>query len=109
MEAVLSKAVAARSLKRFDEAFQGYQDVLKLSPNHPGALFNIAVYNQDFKTQSAPNSDNSEDPKANIKKLNMAVQEYENVLQYAKKPSLRKKITARIKEIRERLEFLKEE
>jgi tetratricopeptide (TPR) repeat protein len=105
IEAVLSKAVTARSLKRFDEAVQGYQKVLQLSPNHPGALFNIAVYNQDFKDQNSPNQAKTEDAGLNTAKLKSAVKEYENVLQYAKTPSLRKKITNRIREIRETLAF----
>lgn len=100
IEAVLSKAVAARALKRFDEALAGYQEVLKLSPNHAGALFNIAVYHQDFQEVT--------DPKAKVEHLTKVVKEYENVLQYTRDPALRKKVTGRITELKERLEFMKE-
>ena len=40
--------MAARTLKRYDEAKKGYEKVLSISPNNPGAIFNLTVLEQDY-------------------------------------------------------------
>lgn len=99
IEAVLSRAVAARALsfesatvrkdekdakRLLDEAQAGYQEVLKLAPNHVGAHFNLGLLNQEY-----------------LKKYEAAIKRYETVLRLEQRnKALRKDVTRRLQEAR---------
>lgn len=91
-EVVLSKAVAARALDRIDEAKQGYQKTLELKPNHPGALFNLAIIQQDYTKVEGFD--------ARIQNVREAITQFENVLNFTQDDRLRKKVQRRIEEAR---------
>lgn len=97
-EIVISKAVAARALDRIDEAKEGYKKVLTLKPNHPGALFNLAIIQQDYSQVEGFD--------ARIQNVQEAMRQYENVLNYAQDERLRKKVQTRIEEARLVLESI---
>lgn len=100
VEVVLTKAVVARSLERLDEARAGYQRALELSPHHPGALFNLAVLNQDYA--KLPEGDF--DGRARV--IQEALRSYEDLLGLAQDEGLRKKLTQRIEDGKVMLEAL---
>jgi len=91
-EIVISKAVVARALNRIDEAKQGYQKTLELKPNHPGALFNLAIIQQDYTEVEGFD--------ARIQNVKEAISQFENVLNFSQDERLRKKVQRRIEEAR---------
>ncbi len=50
---IVSRAVALRGLERFEEAQQGYEKALALSPGLPAALYNLCVLHQQYTNQYA--------------------------------------------------------
>ena len=103
IEAILSHAVAARTLKRFAEARAGYEKVLSLSPKHPGATFNLAVLDQDY-SDVPPNEFDKR-----ITLTNEAINRFQEVLNSTSDERLRKKVSQRIEEAKVVIEVIKAE
>lgn len=92
LEALLSKAVAARGLERLDEAEAGYKAVLAKDESHVGAHYNLGVLYQEY-----------------TQKLEDALKEYEAVLRYEREDAeLRKDVAQRIEAVRIQIKNLKE-
>ena len=90
--AILSRAVAARGLERFDEAEAGYKKVIEIQDGHVGAHYNLGVLYQEY-----------------TQKLDQALSEYELVLRYeSRDAALRKDVTQRIQAVRIQIQNLKE-
>jgi len=92
LDAMLSKAVAARGLERYDEAEAGYKAVLAQDDKHVGAHFNLGVLYHEYQ-----------------QKLPEAIKQYEAVLRYEQRDAnLRKNTTERIKQARIEIKNRKE-
>lgn len=84
LDALLSKAVAARGLERLDEAEAGYKAVLAKDEAHVGARYNLGVLYQEY-----------------TQKLEEALKHYEAVLRYEQQDAtLRKDVAQRIEAVR---------
>jgi tetratricopeptide (TPR) repeat protein len=101
VDALLARSVAARALKKFDEAKRGYEKVLVLKPNHPGAIFNLAVLQQDYVE--------IEGFEARAENIKMVITQYEKVLNFTQDKALRKKVAQRIEDARLILESIEAE
>jgi tetratricopeptide (TPR) repeat protein len=97
-EALIAKSVAARALNRIDEAKQGYQKALSLKDNHPSALFNLAVIQQDYTEVQGFD--------ARTQNVQEAIRQLENVLNFSQDPKLRKKVVNRIEEAKLMIEAI---
>lgn len=94
-EALLSKAVAARSLGKIDEARAGYQQLLAKDPNHLPSVFNTGIILQEYD-----------------RKFDEALGKYQQALSLAQDPATREMINKRIEEAtiaKEALEAEKEQ
>ena len=96
IEAILSKAVAARALKRFEEAKAGYEQVLTLAPKHPGATFNLAVLNHIFSHGKSFDG--------RLEAIQTAIRQYQQVLEFSADKNFRKKVVDQIEEAKLELE-----
>jgi len=97
-DALIAKSVAARALNRIDEAKQGYQKALSLKANHPSALFNLAVIQQDYTEVQGFD--------ARTQNVQEAIRQLENVLNFSQDPKLRKKVVNRIEEAKLMIEAI---
>jgi tetratricopeptide (TPR) repeat protein len=92
VEAIISRAVAARGLDRLPEAEQGYKKALEVNRCHVGAHFNLGLLYQEY-----------------MQKLPEALKSYEQVLRCeSKDAAVRKDVTQRIQTVRIQIETLKE-
>lgn len=92
LDALLSKAVAARGLDRLDEAEAGYKAVLSKQSGHVGAHYNLGVLYQEY-----------------TQKLEDALREYQAVLSNERDDAeLRKDVTQRIEAVRIQMKNMKE-
>lgn len=92
LDAILSKAVAARGLERLDEAEAGYKAVLAKDETHVGAHYNLGVLYQEY-----------------TQKLEDALKQYEAVLRHEREDAdLRKDVAQRIEAVRIQIKNLKE-
>lgn len=92
LEAMLSKAVAARGLERLDEAESGYKAVIAKDETYVGAHYNLGILYQEY-----------------TQKLEEAIKQYEAVLRYERQDAdLRKDVTQRIEAVRIQIKNMKE-
>lgn len=92
LDAMLSKAVAARGLERLDEAESGYKAVLAKDEANVGAHYNLGVLYQEY-----------------MQKLEDSLKQYEAVLRYERDDAeLRKDVAQRIEAVRIQIKNLKE-
>ncbi len=92
VDALLSRAVAARGMQRFDEAEKGYKEVVTLDAKHAGAFYNLGILYQEH-----------------MNKLEDALASFESVLRFESQDAdLRKDVTQRIQEVRIQIQALKE-
>lgn len=92
LTALLSRAVAARGLERFDEAEAGYKKVIELDADNVGAHYNLGILYQEY-----------------MQKLDAALASYEQVLRHESRDAdLRKDVTQRIQAVRIQIQNLKE-
>lgn len=92
LEAMLSKAVAARGLERLDEAESGYKAVLAKDETYSAAHYNLGILYQEY-----------------TQKLEEAIKSYEAVLRYERGDGdLRKDVTQRIEAVRIQIKNMKE-
>jgi len=92
LEAILSKAVAARGLERLDEAEAGYKAVIEKDETYVGAHYNLGVLYQEY-TQKLPE----------------AITSYEAVLRHERQDEdLRKDVTQRIQAVRIQIQNMAE-
>jgi len=103
VDVILSHAVAARALKRYDEARAGYNKVLSLSPNHPGATFNLTVLDQDYSSVDPNDFDQR------VRMTQDAIAQFKNVLGNARNEKLKKKAQQRIEEAMVNIEAIQAE
>jgi len=74
VDALLSLAVAKRSVGDLDGAMAGYKAVLEVAPEHGPAYFNIAVMHHEIYAQEA------EDPAVAVKHYQDAIENYRKFL-----------------------------
>ncbi len=92
LEAMLSKAVAARGLERLDEAESGYKAVIGKDETYAAAHYNLGILYQEY-----------------TQKLDEAIKSYEAVLRYERADAdLRKDVTQRIQAVRIQIKNMKE-
>lgn len=92
LEAMLSKAVAARGLERLDEAESGYKAVIAKDETYAAAHYNLGILYQEY-----------------TQKLEDAIKAYEAVLRYERQDGeLRKDVTQRIEAVRIQIKNMKE-
>lgn len=92
LEAMLSKAVAARGLERLDEAEAGYKAVIAKDETFVGAHYNLGILYQEY-----------------TQKLDEAIKSYEAVLRHERQDAeLRKDATQRIEAVRIQMKNMKE-
>lgn len=92
LQAMLSKAVAARGLNRLDEAEAGYKAVLAKDETYVGAHYNLGILYQEY-----------------TQKLEDSIKSYEMVLRHERENAdLRKDVTQRIQAVRIQIENMKQ-
>lgn len=92
LEAMLSKAVAARGLERLDEAESGYKAVISKDETYAAAHYNLGILYQEY-----------------TQKLEDAIKSYEAVLRHERQDAdLRKDVTQRIEAVRIQIKNMKE-
>ena len=90
-DALLSRAVAARGLEKFDEAETDYKKVIEMCPKSVGAHYNLGLLFQEYTQKCAE-----------------AITSFENVLRHARDAKRRKKATQRIQACRIQIQNMKE-
>ena len=92
LEAMLSKAVAARGLERLDEAESGYKAVIAKDETYAAAHYNLGILYQEY-----------------TQKLEDAIKSYESVLRHERQDAaLRKDVSQRIEAVRIQIKNMKE-